>query len=320
MQFRQPVSKKSKFKLMSSIALCSVLFLSACEYVDLKGKFTPKSEDSFLSKKMPKNKEDQAKAYANTTQNMSGAMGLSNRAYLTEEVQDSIFRLAKLHQTVSDIQNRMNVVSPSMEQLEMMKSEINELGKKFDHIQMTLRQAPQHTDTMTSNDMAQNPIDWANHTAVGRPMNIIKADPAMNNAAHKPRTMHKPAIAKSYSPAPASFASQIPTGTTGLVDIRIGEHKNKTRLVLDLAQATDIRYDLDNEQNILVVELPGAAANNLKSKTFKKSPLLKGYDVQQSGDNTLVIFMFKKATHIAENMQLKGTSKSATRYVFDMAK
>jgi hypothetical protein len=320
MQRELSVFKKSKFTLMSGIALSAIAFLSACEYID--GEFTPKNERSYVASAANTSPEqaENAQGYANTKNNMNGALGVTTRAYLTKEVQDSIYSLARLHQSVSDMQSRLNVVAPSAQQLEMMKDEINTLGKKFDQIQMSLREGmPENVapaQTQSQNGMMQNnQANWQNQNTMGRPMNIIKADPAMST----PMT-YNPAVATGYNPAPATFASQVPAGTTGLVDVRVGEHSGKTRLVLDMAQATDIRYDLDNEQNILVVELPGAAANGLTSKTFPKSPLLKGYDVQQSGENTLVIFMFKKPTRIVENMQLKGTGKSATRYVFDMAK
>lgn len=335
MQRIRSLVKDKKLGLLSGVTLSAVLFLSACEYIG--GTITPKNDRSYVAsaENNTKKQQNDSTAYANTVTNMSGAKGISNRAYLTQEVQDSIYRLAKLHQTVSDIQTRMNVVAPSVEQLEMMKNEINTLGKKFDDIQMTLRQdapAGEVTDDMHPDMMQDNP-HWGG-SAEGRPMNIIHADPAMasssnsvheapheasHEAPHKADTDHH-ADMPAYKPASHDFTAQVPAGATGLRDIRVGEHRGKTRIVLDMAKAVDIRYDLDNDQNIMVVELPGSTASNLSSKSFPKSPVLKGYDVQKSGDNTLVIFMFKKPTKLIENMQLKGTGKSAARYVFDMAK
>ena len=316
--------KPSKSRIINNtlvLSVISILTLSSCAYLE---KLTPSEDGGFIgmsSKQKAPADNEKAEAYANTVESMNGALGLSH-AYLTEEVQDSIFRLAKLHKSVNDIQNRMQVVAPSVDQLEIMKSEINQLGQKFDKIQIALQQAAnaQGQDSLT---IPNSDTKWPTTTQQeDRPMQLLKVAPvAPMTAALKQASMAEPSINTPTTDATAprdSFASQIPQGATGLIDIRVGDHKGKTRLVLDMAKAVDVRFDLDAEENIMVVELPGQSAANITSKTFNKSNLLKGYDVQKSGDNTLVIFMFKKPTEIVETMQLKGNGNSAHRIVFDM--
>lgn len=289
-----------------------IMTTSACGYLD---SITPNNEGR-VSVQNPVDP-----AYEKTMNAMSAPKGISDHAYMTAEVQDSIMRLARLHQAVSDMQNRMEVVSPSMEQLEMMKQEINALGQKFDQMQVTLQRDALNTRNaqMMSQDAASQ-INWTSsaNSAPKRPMQLLRAD--MNVARQAQPAPANNSITNNYQNADASFASQIPQGATGLIDVRIGEHKGKTRIVLDMAKAVDIRYDLDNNENIMVVELPGGTSMTTLSKTFPKSPLIKGYDIQNNGDSTLAVIMFKKPTSIVETMQLKGRGNSAHRIVFDMDK
>jgi HAMP domain-containing protein len=309
------ISKAKNYIRMASYGLLLTAFLSttACGYLE---KLSPKSDGKITTQNMP-NESDPG--YQKAMNAMGGPKGISDHAYMTTEVQDSIMRLAKLHQAVSDMQNRMQVVSPSVDQLEMMKTEINALGQKFDQMQITLQRDALNTPNgqmMTSNTTSE--MGWPQIATEQnkRPMQILRAN---TNIAPKTMPQPKPAVT-TYQDANASFASQIPQGATGLIDVRIGEHKGKTRMVLDMAQAVDIRYDLDNEENIMVVELPGGTSMTTRSKTFPKSSLLKGYDIQDNGDSTLAIFAFKKPTSIVETMQLKGRGQSAHRIVFDMDK
>ena len=301
----------SKPSLILAGIVSITLSLSGC------GKLT-----SFSGQKETANIGTDASAYAQTLGSMNGAKGLTQNAYMTKEIQDSIHKLAKLHQTVSELQDRMTVISPSMQQLTMMKEEINSLGMKFDQMQASLHMGHELLDVPMGNMMRPSASTMGEGNAspyTQRPMQTLTADA-------KPVKMADLAIKTSNAAStvkprtPQRFATSVQAGQNGLLNIRLGEHRGKTRIVLDTAKKSDIRYDLDKGENILVVELPGQSANGLSSKSFPKSRLIKGYDVQQNGDMTLVIFMFKKATNILEMMQLPGKGSAAHRIVFDMAK
>jgi len=226
------------------------------------------------------------------------------------------------------MQNDIRMVTPSVDRIDAMKLEIQELGQKFENMLTAISTdvPPPSFGTGQPTAMADsfNPAPQQNNTAQQRPMQILRAGDAV--AAQPIVRQPAPSVAPYVAPTASmseerkQFVSQIPAGKDGLIDIRIADHNGKSRLVLDVSAPVDIRYDLDAAENLLIVELPGQSANGLTAKTIANSSLVKGYDIQKSGDTTLVIFMFKKPTKIIETMQLKGAGKAAHRIVFDMAK
>ncbi len=297
--------------------------LGGCGYL---GTLTPKEETDFLpSSASAKTKPVEA---APLMFGMNGPLGINSKAYLTEEVRTSLARLGELHQALNTMQNDIRMVTPSVDRIDAMKLEIQELGQKFENMLTAISTdvPPPSFGTGQPTAMADsfNPAPQQNNTAQQRPMQILRAGDAV--AAQPIVRQPAPSVAPYVAPTASmseerkQFVSQIPAGKDGLIDIRIADHNGKSRLVLDVSAPVDIRYDLDAAENLLIVELPGQSANGLTAKTIANSSLVKGYDIQKSGDTTLVIFMFKKPTKIIETMQLKGAGKAAHRIVFDMAK
>ena len=45
-------------------------------------------------------------------------------------------------------------------------------------------------------------------------------------------------------------------GSAQVTDIRVGNHKNKTRLVLDVTKPVDLRYEVSADGNAVFIDLP----------------------------------------------------------------
>lgn len=308
----QPFGPVAKFRNVMPIGRAIVMgtamsvVLAGCGYF---GTLTPKMESSL--------NRAETTAAAEKPENFQTLppMGLNNKEYISAEVRNSLARLGELHQSLNTMQADMQQVAPSVDRLEAMKMEVRDLSQKFEQVLGVIDTSPAgQVNTM----MPQDPV---NPYAQGRPMQILRAGETLKPAAPAPAPQAAAQTATQAPAAsqPAQYAPEVKDGMTGLIDVRFGEHASKTRIVLDVAKSMDIKFDLDAQENILVVELPGQVAGGLTPRAVN-SALVKSYDIQKSGDNTLVIFSFKKPTKIIESMQLKGSGKAAHRIVFDMAK
>ena len=98
--------------------------------------------------------------------------------------------------------------------------------------------------------------------------------------------------------------------------MRIGEHGNMTRLVIDLSGAVSYSYDLDNAENLLVIELPGADWTGQQADTLKNSPLVQSWNVQamENGQGSRLIINLRKGVKVMKDSALTSPS----RIVFDL--
>ena len=56
-----------------------------------------------------------------------------------------------------------------------------------------------------------------------------------------------------------------------VTDVRVGNHKNKTRLVLDVTKPVDLRYEVSADGNAVFIDLPQIkwSADQFKGRHFK---------------------------------------------------
>ncbi len=81
-------------------------------------------------------------------------------------------------------------------------------------------------------------------------------------------------------------------------NIRFGEHSEKTRIVLDVSGKIDYETDLDNDEGLLIINLPNAEWKNDKEKIIKNSSVIYSYDVQKTDKGSRLIFDLKKKAKI----------------------
>lgn len=152
----------------------------------------------------------------------------------------------------------------------------------------------------------------------------IQAQKAANNAAMMsggnasaaPVTMNKMAPAKkmgAVKPASSSVkSSALPdikssySGPLAVTDVRLGVHPDKTRMVLDVSGETKFSMDLDNNEKLLLIDLPNTSWAASAAKKIAGNPYVAGYSTQKSasGGTTLVVEL-KKPVRIAGSAALK---------------
>lgn len=148
-----------------------------------------------------------------------------------------------------------------------------------------------------------------------------KAGVAPAAVAPAPAAAAKPAEAAPVKAAPEPQAAATPAPTTGAVIVsgmRIGEHGDKTRLVLDASAGTEYKTDISDK--ILTITVPGVGWTGKDGVSGLKSPLVSGWTASAGAAGGVVLTVSLKATaKVVATEVLKGEGKAPTRIVIDIA-
>lgn len=155
------------------------------------------------------------------------------------------------------------------------------------------------------------------------------------------RPVVPPAVAPAYQPSPAVSALTAPRPTaaapagplkaaytppvldvTAIQGVRFGQHDNgKSRLVIDVSAARDFRYDIDNNERILVLEIPGTVwAAGPVTKNILDHPLVQAMTATPDGQGgTRVVFQLLKQAQILWSQAIPPSGSQGHRIVVDIA-
>jgi len=101
--------------------------------------------------------------------------------------------------------------------------------------------------------------------------------------------------------------------------MRIGQHPNKTRVVLDLNTKPDFSYDLDNSEKLLLIEVSGAVWKAPAQKAFTKHPLLVGYSAHDNGNGgTMLVLELRRDVKVFSAAMKPLKVGGYHRIVFDL--
>ena len=133
-----------------------------------------------------------------------------------------------------------------------------------------------------------------------------------------------PAIAP--APVPASAGSET-IGKNGIGasagtvrDLRIGEHPGSTRLVIDSSAAITYKADLDNQEHLLVIDLPGAGWSSKTAEKLSTSPLITSWSVTANATGSHLILQLKGPAKILKQSTLPAAGTEPFKIVIDLAK
>ncbi len=106
----------------------------------------------------------------------------------------------------------------------------------------------------------------------------------------------------------------------GVVNMRMGDYEDRTRLVLDLSSPARFDYDLNNMSGILTVHIDGVGWNLDTQRYFDDHVLIDSYEVSQAdgGDITLEISL-KQPSKMVMSGAVRPDSKRGHRIFFDVA-
>jgi len=119
---------------------------------------------------------------------------------------------------------------------------------------------------------------------------------------------------------PASLGGAMAATGAYVSNVRFGEHADKTRLVIDTSDKVAFSYDVDNNERILMIELPGSGWQGAQEMQISNSPLISSYNVvsDNQGGHQLIM-QLKQPVQVLWAQALAPGGPQGHRVVFDLA-
>lgn len=246
---------------------------------------------------------------ANDLSQMKPALGVNTNLF-GEKIKDEDKRLDRLETAVQSLRNDFDSVSPSINRLISVEGDLQELIGQLETL-LEQESAPPPPQRPAPAPMAAPAPTPVAPQGPAMPAQTATATPTNIAPAARPQPIPDPAPVT--APAPAMAGQSI-------VSIRVGEHPDKTRIVLDASGNPNYSYDLDNSEKIFIVELPGTGWSASAQSTFSSSPVLASYRTDSlNGNGTRLIMQLKKAASVVYSSKIGGKQPGQERIVIDLA-
>ncbi len=119
-----------------------------------------------------------------------------------------------------------------------------------------------------------------------------------------------------------AFAKATKVSLTPQADIRsirLGQHANKERIVLDLSGPLQYTILHDEQNNLLMVEMPSASLSATADWTASKAALVKGYQSKAfGGQGVLLTFALQNRANVGASGLLKASAGKPSRLYIDI--
>lgn len=134
-----------------------------------------------------------------------------------------------------------------------------------------------------------------------------------------PVETHKPAPRKVQTkPVQVGGVHKTAIGQEGVYAVRIGDHKDKIRLVFDINGPTKNKVDFDKEAGVITVTLPDTPWATEAARTYKLTQL-GGYQAKNSNNGSIVAMSIKN-TKSVKTETLGAADGKPARLIIDLMK
>lgn len=220
---------------------------------------------------------------------------------------DIAARLNALEAEVAILRNDMSMMAPALTRLTAMQNDISQiLG--------TIQPAASNPASM-ANAAAREQVA-AIYAPAGQPQPITPIQQGASVSSEK-----QPASVAAYQPmetAPPASAAFQPTAS--VKTIRMGEHDDKTRIVLDVTNDVPFKLDMDNQSRQLVVTLPGASWQAIQADVIGGNSVIAGFEAVPTGNGTQLALRLNQASEVIWSQILPAAGGKTPRIVIDLAK
>ncbi len=281
----------------------------------------------------------------------------TNTQLFSQKMSDEVDRLDRLENAVQELRNDFDAMAPAIVRLVAIEGDIQGLIKQLEvltggesmpssdipPIEESALDAPIPAQTI-HDDNALPPLTAPSGPAA--PQSILPdedstaaqeylpplPDPAQDQATVSNGSSDYPAgepsatVDSAQAPSAAAAAPVTPPPASakvsgpGVMDIRIGEHPGKTRIVLDVSGKASFTADLDNQEKILVIEIPGTSWNAAAQQNFASSPIIASYRVEKTdGGGTMLIIQLKKAASLTYKGTMDDVATGGQRLIIDLS-
>jgi len=241
--------------------------------------------------------------------------GVNVDTLFAQELRDTDKRFDRVEDAVVDLRKEFDVYKPAIVRLAAVEADIQNLIKE---LEVVLQETPAQ----------QPPLDLSGDAEPA--LNVGQLDPAPQppKVADAPKTSPPPAkpaekkppsvVAKKETPPPATKAKTF-SGSAAL-NFRVGEHTDKVRVAFDSNKKITFNIDIDNDEKLLIVEIPDARWVGKESQKFANSKLLESMSVESIGESgTMLIITLKRSAQILQKKILSPDGSSGYyRAYFDL--
>lgn len=110
---------------------------------------------------------------------------------------------------------------------------------------------------------------------------------------------------------------------SSIINMRLGDYPDKTRLVLDLSSATKFKHEIKNSKvsgNVLLITLSDAEWDFDKERYFNNHPLIENYKTATSANGNVALrITLKKPSQVTLAGAVRPNKNSGHRIFFDVA-
>lgn len=147
-----------------------------------------------------------------------------------------------------------------------------------------------------------------------------KADQPIRNAAMQMASLIDEKIKAGLFTQKHVKAAQEMDVSSSVVNMRMGDYEDKTRLVLDLSAAAKFDYDLNNVSSVLTVHIDGAEWDLETQRYFDDHPLISSYEVSESrGREVTLEISLKQPSKMIMSGFVRPDNSRGHRIFFDVA-
>lgn len=220
-------------------------------------------------------------------------------------VEGEVAAYTQLERRVGALEGQMREAQPTLKKVEAMEIHFKALSLELDKI------AKEYPETSDAEVVAVAPVE--RETLKKKPV-VQKEEPKVEalKVHEDVKVQEEP---KAEKKAEASNSNEL-----AVTSVRIGEQgKETTRIVLDTTKSAELRYDLDNGEGLLVIDVPNAKWSATDSSVLKKSPMVKSFHASSDEAGSHLVIELKQTAKVTATARLTPSGASGHRVYVDVA-
>ncbi len=252
--------------------------------------------------------------------------GVNIDTLFSQKIKDPDKRFNRVEDAVVDLRKEFDSYKPAIVRLSAVEADIQNLIQELEVLLQetppaTLYATPPTEKPSVEEDAELNVGQIERQPAsaptplIGKTQNTVEAEQEEEplQPAKKPeRMVHKKPQETKSAPSTPHYDGKVEK------NLRVGEHKDKVRLVLDSNQPLKYFADLDNDERLMIIELPSAKWVGKMSATLGSSNLIESYSIDpiNGGKGSMIILSLKKGTSVINEGSLSPDKSSPYHRIY----
>ena len=240
--------------------------------------------------------------------------GINVETLFSENIKDSGKRFNRVENAVVDLRQEFETYKPAIVRLSAVEADIQNL---ITELEVLLQETPSQQPTLDlmSRSDARLHVSQLDPQPQPPDVPIITNTPPPQAITKKPPEDERPPPYKPPKSSPKTYNDVVAQ------NLRVGEHAEKVRLVIDTNHRTAFTIDLDNAEKLIIIEMPKARWVSARKKSYPDTKLIESYTIEplNNGAGTMMIIALSKDTKILQEKRLTpDTTSPHHRIYFDL--